>query len=473
MTERTLVWFRGKELRLSDHRPLVSAIERGEVVCCFVVDPHFFARDRAAAMPHRMQFLLESLSDLEREISKRGSTLVVRRGRSVAVIPELARATRATRVVAQRWVEPFGRQRDAKIAAALRVPFELFEGETLAPPNAVLSGEGRPFAVFSAFARAWRRNVEVGMGLPAPTRIPKLPADAHVPSDTVPTLSELGIARNERLPVGGEAAARDRLGHFLEHGVVSYASARDRVDLQGTSRLSQDLKFGTLSVRSVWQAVDQVSRRAANGAVKFQDELLWREFAHTLLWNRPRLLQEPFDPRFDSFPWMPASGPLWDAWVEGRTGYPMVDAAARELLTTGFVHNRARMIAASFLTKHLRMDYRAGEAHYLRYLVDGDWAQNNMGWQWSAGCGCDAQPYFRVFNPMLQGAKFDPNGDYVRRYVPELSRLPAKWIHQPWAAPEAVMTAAGVTLGETYPRPCVDHAAARAQYLAAAGTLKR
>ncbi|MEM6991269.1 MAG: FAD-binding domain-containing protein, partial [Myxococcota bacterium] len=205
----------------------------------------------------------------------------------------------------------------------------------------------------------------------------------------------------------------------------------------------------------------------APGAAAFRNELVWREFSYGSLWDRPELLSEPFRPSFRGFPWQAAAAG-WKAWTAGQTGYPIVDASARQLLGEGFVHNRARMISASFLCKHLLVDYRRGEAHYMRYLVDGDWASNNAGWQWSAGCGCDAQPYFRVFNPVLQGRRFDPAGDYVRRWVPELAKLPARWIHQPWAAPPAALADAGVTLGRSYPRPVVDHRLARERFLAVA-----
>ena len=200
---------------------------------------------------------------------------------------------------------------------------------------------------------------------------------------------------------------------------------------------------------------------------KFTDELIWREFNYNTLWTRPDVLYSPFRETWAGFPWADNTA-HWEAWAYGQTGYPIVDAAARELLATGYVHNRARMIAASFLTKHLMMDYRLGEAHYMRWLTDGDWAQNNMGWQWAAGCGADAQPWFRVFNPMTQGRKFDPTGAYVQRWVPELAGLSPKFIHAPWEAPEMVRRWAGIRLGETYPFPIVDHKSAREAFLAVA-----
>lgn len=462
--ERTLLWFRGKDLRISDHAPLRDALTRGDVVPLFVLDPYFFAPARARELPHRMQFLLESLAALQKNIAHLGSELLLATGKSIDVVPELAKRFRATRVAAQRWTEPFGRERDRRIAAALQVPFELFEGETLAAPETVRNGSGQPFSVFTPFARALRRQLPELAPLPAPKKLPPLPKDVKHGSAPLPTLQSLGIEHNPRLQVGGEREARARLKEFLAGAAARYDTERDRMDLPGTSRLSADLKFGTLSVKTVWCAVLELAKKAPRAVDVYTIELIWREFTHATLWDRPHLLKRAFRADFDGFPWQ-YDDAGWQAWVTGHTGYPVVDAAARQLLAEGFVHNRARMIAASFLTKHQLMSYQLGEAHYMKYLTDGDWAQNNAGWQWSAGCGTDAQPYFRVFNPTLQGEKFDPNGDYVRRYVPELAQLPAKYIHCPAAAPAKVLAAAGVTLGQTYPEPVVDHAMARDRFL--------
>ncbi len=461
---RSLVWFRGKDLRVSDHAPLRDALAAGEVVPLFVLDPYFFAKERAAALPHRMQFLLESLARLAQNIAHLGSRLVVVAGKSTDVVPALAAKWRVDRVVAHRWTEPFGRERDRRVEAALKVPFVLYEGELLAPPASVLTGGGTPFAVFTPFSRAFRVQCAVSSPIPAPRKISRVPDDVVADEVAIPTLAELGLADNPRLLEGGERAGRDRLKAFLAGPAASYVPDRDRMDRAGTSRLSADLKFGTVSVRTVWNAAKDALGGAADQLAKFHDELLWREFAHGLMWTRPELLKEPFRRDFAGFPWR-TEPTQWDAWTAGETGYPVVDASARQLLAEGYVHNRARMISASFLTKHLLVSYREGEAHYLRYLTDGDWAQNNAGWQWSAGCGCDAQPYFRVFNPTSQGERFDPLGDYVRRWVPELAKMPAKYIHQPSTAPSEVLAAAGVRLGVTYPRPIVDHAASRARFL--------
>jgi deoxyribodipyrimidine photo-lyase len=472
---RTLVWFRGKDLRISDHVPLAEAVFEGEVIPLFVLDPFFFAPDAARELPHRMQFLLESLCALEQNLANLGSQLIVVAGKCVDVVPELAARFRVDRVSAHRWVEPFARTRDAIVASRLSCPLVLSEGETLCTPGQLTAGHGGAFAVYSPFARAFRARISVATPVRSPRALPPLPKDvektlASIATTPVPTMDILGLSNNPRLLRGGERAGLHRLRTFLKDRVSVYTEARDQMDQQGTSRLSVDLKFGTVSARTVWQ---EATRTLGNTDSTFHNELLWREFAHSLLWARPSLLHEPFRLEFARFPWQSRaqSAARWQAWTAGTTGYPVVDAAARQLLAEGYVHNRARMITASFLTKHLLIHYREGEAHFMKYLTDGDWAQNNAGWQWSAGCGADAQPYFRVFNPVLQGQKFDPHGGYVRKWVPELAGLPDKFVHCPWEAPPEVLRRAGITVGENYPRPIVAHKEARDRFLALASNV--
>jgi len=468
---RTLVWFRGKDLRVADHAPLAEAARDGELVPLFVVDPHFFAPERAGRIPHRMQVLCDALAALDRRIAGLGSRLIVVPGRSVEVVPMLAAYWRVDRVVAHRWSEPIGRQRDQQVAGALAVPLVLHEGETLFPPGRLHKPEGGGYQVFGAFARAFRRRAAVAPPLPAPDRLPPLPGDVAATLDRLaippPTAADLDLAGNPRLPRGGEDAGLARLRAFVGGAAARYDVDRDRLDVDGTSRLSIDLKFGTVSARAAWHAAATARDPDDPALLRFHDQLLWREFAHHLLWDRPELLEQPFQASWQGFPWRddPAG---WRAWCDGTTGYPVVDAAARQLLAEGFVPNRARMIAASFLTKHLLGDFRRGEAHYLRWLADGDWAVNDLGWQWVAGCGCDASPYHRVFNPVLQGARYDPDGAWVRRWVPELAGLRGAAVHAPWLAAPGQLRAAGVTLGRTYPAPVVDHGAARQRFLAVA-----
>ena len=468
-SRRTLVWFRGKDLRLADHEPLRSALADGEVVLLFVIDPYFFAEERARRIAHRMQYLVDSLAELAAAIAGRGSRLILASGKSVDVVPELCARWKIDRLVAQRWSEPFGRERDDRIARAIDIPFDLFEGEILHPPGSILTGQDRPYSVFTPFARALRTTIEVADPLPAPRSLPPPPHGIDIPDVDLPTCESLGITRNQALLAAGERAAHRRLRQFVNGPASQYQRTRDFMAEQGTSRLSADLKFGTVSVRTVWHAVADIP---APHRTVFRNQLIWRDFAHDILWHRPEVLSEPFRASWHDFPWRNDEDD-WSAWQLGQTGYPIVDASARQLLHEGFVHNRARMISASFLTKHLLIDYRRGEEHYLRHLVDGDWANNNMGWQWSAGCGCDAQPYFRVFNPMSQGVRFDPDGDYVRRWLPELADMPSRYIHEPWRAPTEVQGRAGVVLGDTYPHPIVDHDSARQRFLAVARSTLR
>lgn len=481
---RTLVWFRGKDLRLADHPALQDALRKngahrtGEVVFLFVVDPFFFSPERAAELPNRMQFLVESLAELASSIEARGSQLLFAHGKSVTVVPEVARALSADRVLAQAWSEPFGVERDRRVAAALEAQgarLDLYEGETLAMPGQVLTGAGTPFSVFTPFSRAFMKAVTIGPPLPAPRTLPPLPELSPKVKKLfgpAPTLASLGITRNPRIAEGGERAALARLRLFLDGAAARYEEGRNLMGVAGTSRMSQDLKFGTLSPRSAWHGAKEGLDAHPKAWRTFGNELVWRDFAYDVLRSRPEVLEHPFRPAWEGFPWR-KDGKSWQAWAEGRTGYPVVDAAARQLLEEGFVHNRARMIAASFLCKHLLLDFRSGEAHYMKYLTDGDWAANDLGWQWSAGCGVDAQPWFRVFNPVTQGERFDADGAYVRRYIPELAKLPSRWVHRPWEAPPAELTKAGVKLDHTYPGPIIDHALARGRFLAAAeGHLK-
>lgn len=459
---RSVVWFRGKDLRVEDHGPLAEAAASGEVIPLFVLDPYFFAPERARELPHRLQFLLDSLKALEANLASLGSRLLVVPGRSGEVVPRLAAQWRVDQVLAHRWVEPFGRERDRRVGVALEregIGFQLFEGETLLPPGSVRTGQGGMFRVFTPFARAAARRLDLAPAQLAPRSLPPLPQGLVLDVVPIPTMADLGLTANPELQPGGEQAARTRLQVFLDGPLADYGTDRDRMDRAGTSRLSADLKFGTLSVRRVWQAVAAAGQ--SESGRRYLNELLWRDFSHHLLWEWPELLERPFREAFQGFPWREDKA-AWQAWTAGRTGYPVVDAAARQLLAEGFVHNRARMVTASFLTKHLLLDYRLGEAHYLKWLTDGDWAQNSAGWQWSAGCGCDAQPWFRIFNPVAQGLKFDPQGEYVKRWVPELADCPVAFIQEPWKAPGAVRARLD------YPEPIVDHALARQRFLATA-----
>jgi deoxyribodipyrimidine photo-lyase len=342
----------------------------------------------------------------------------------------------------------------------------------------VTNQQGRAFQVFTAYWRACAKLPRPSAPTAAPRRVPAptvWPASVSLGDLALePSIDWAGGLRAAWKP--GVRGAAGKLRQFLNEGFTSYTTGRDRPDLAGTSRLSPHLHFGEISPRQVWHALRSrlVKSRSANAdaaAQAYLRDLGWREFAHHLLLHFPRTVAEPLRPQFARFPWSRDTRSL-RAWQRGRTGYPIVDAGMRELWTTGWMHNRVRMIVASFLVKHLLIDWRAGAAWFWDTLVDADLANNTLGWQWVAGCGADAAPYFRIFNPVLQGRKFDPDGGYVRRWVPELAALPPEWIHAPWEAPQAVRGSASVRLGEHYPRPIVDHRFARDRALRALRSIR-
>jgi len=432
----TLLWFR-QDLRLSDNAALLAAEQRGgPVIPVFVWAPE---EDRPWPPGRASRWWLErSLAALDAALRQHGSRLIVRRGPTVTALVKLAAECGADTVFWNRRYEPAAAARDEKVKAA--IASETFESALLFEPGRILNSAGRPFQVFSAFWRACQSMPEPA----APARAPaSIPAPSRWPkSETVPDDSS---AIEGWQP--GEAAAQQHLRRFVKRA-GSYATDRDRPDHEGTSRLSPHLHFGEIGPRQIWHAL------RSNEA--YLRELAWREFAWHLLFHFPRTPDEPFRPRRREAPSKldPRSLRLWRT---GRTGYPIVDAGMRQLLETGWMHNRVRMLVASFLVKDLLIDWREGAAWFWDKLVDADLANNTLNWQWVAGCGADASPWFRIFNPVTQGEKFDPQGDYVRRWLPQLQRLSAQWIHKPWDAPASVLAAAGVRLGRTYPLPIVDH----------------
>jgi deoxyribodipyrimidine photo-lyase len=389
------------------------------------------------------------------------------------VLEELIGETGASGVYWNRLYEPWAMRRDSEIKARLRargLAVESFNGSLLFEPAQLRNKQGDVFKVFSPF---WRACLATG-GPPPPLPAPgKLNAAAARKSEALddwrllPTKPDWAKVMRETWKPG-EKAARKRLADFASGPVSDYKIGRDFMARAATSRLSPHLHFGEASPRRVWS---EIMAAAGEDGLPWLREIGWREFCHHLLVANPEMPDRALDQRFNAFPWVNDMAAL-DAWRNGRTGYPLVDAAMRELWLTGYMHNRARMVAASFLVKHLLAPWQEGERWFWDTLVDADLANNSGGWQWVAGCGADAAPYFRVFNPVLQGEKFDPEGAYVRRFVPELAKLEARWIHRPWEAPDDVLRKAGVTLGETYPPPIVDHAQARARALAAFEEMK-
>jgi deoxyribodipyrimidine photo-lyase len=471
-----IVWFRD-DLRLGDHAALSAACNAGApVLCVYILDE---ASEGVRPLGGAARWWLHfSLGALAKEIEAKGGRLDLFRGRAQEIIPGLAGAADAAGVF---WTRRYGAAEiavDAAIKAQLAasgVKTESFNGQLLHEPWEVKRADGGGFALFSPYWRAARGLPEPGAPLKAPA---KLLASSH-PTAGPPRkkLAELDLLpqkpdwaaglRASWTP--GERGARGSLSALLDGGLKDYAAGRDE-PAKATSRLSPHLRFGEISPRQIFAAIAATEERrddVSAGAEKFRGELFWREFNYHLLFHCPDAANRNLQRRFDAMPWRDQLGREVDAWRRGETGYPLVDAGMRELWSTGFMHNRARMVAASFLVKHLLIDWRIGEAWFWDALCDADPANNPLNWQWVAGSGADAAPYFRVFNPALQGERFDLEGAYVRRWVPELSAMPNRWIHKPWLAPQSVLQAAGVELSKTYPAPIIDHAEARARALAA------
>jgi deoxyribodipyrimidine photo-lyase len=413
-------------------------------------------------------WLHHSLAALAADLAKLGAPLILRRGGAQFVIEELVSATGAGAVYWNRLYEPWAMRRDSEIKAQLRargVTAESFNGSLLFEPTTLRTKAGDPFRVFTPFWRACLAAEPPAPPLPAPKKLNAAPApqsDALDDWKLLPTKPDwAGGMRAAWRP--GEKAAMARLKEFAQTDIKNYKLARDFMARSGVSRLSPYLHFGEVSARQCWVVINE---KPSDGGAAFLREIGWREFCHHLLVVNPDMPERALDDRFADFPWRNDPAGL-RAWQKGQTGYPLVDAAMRELWQTGYQHNRARMVTASFLVKHLLIPWQEGERWFWDTLLDADLANNSGGWQWVAGCGADAAPYFRVFNPVLQGEKFDPEGEYVRRYVPELAKLDARYIHRPWEAPAEVLKAAGITLGKTYPKPIVDHAKARERALAA------
>lgn len=462
---------------MSDHPALHAAAKTGEpVICLYVLDEAVGRVPGGAAC----WWLAQSLRALEAGIAARGGSLVLRRGPATKVIPEVARESGARAVywngIAQTPHQAVENQLTATLSR-LGIEAQSFPGDLLVPPAAIRTKEGRGLRVFTPF---WRRLLSLGdppKPVPAPKQLrpaPRIASDRLEGWNLEPRRPDwAGGLRTSWTP--GEASARARLRGFLAQGVRDYVGDRDRPDRDGTSRLSPHLRFGELSPRQVWHATRFAAAEdpaLVPGVEKFLSELGWREFCRHLLHDHPDLASANLQTNFDGFPWERGSKAL-AAWQRGRTGYPIVDAGLRELWVTGVMHNRVRMVVASFLVKHLLIDWREGEAWFWDTLVDADPGSNPANWQWVAGCGADAAPYFRVFNPQLQGEKFDPDGDYVRRWLPELKDMPTRLIHRPWQATPIELASAGITLGKTYPQPIVDHATGRERALAAYAKIRR
>ncbi|RYI98565.1 MAG: deoxyribodipyrimidine photo-lyase, partial [Acetobacteraceae bacterium] len=449
-----LVWFR-QDLRLADNPALAAAADR-PVLPVYVLDDA--AAGHWAPGGAGRWWLHHSLKALGAALAELGAPLLLVRGRAEIVIPALADAVGATEVFAGQLYEPWARERDRRVAEALEAAgrkLQLATSSLLREPSKVRSGSGKPYAVYTPFAKMVAALGDPDQPLPAPARLQGVaappPGEALTDWHLLPDRD--WAADFPAVWTPGEAGAAARLAGFVDGPVRDYATQRNDPGVDGSSRLSPHLHWGEVSPRQVWWAVRAaIPGEAVPGAPAwpFLSEVLWREFSYHLLWHRPELPEVPLRERFATFPWAPDAA-LLRAWQRGRTGYPVVDAGMRQLWRHGWMHNRVRMITASLLVKHLLQPWQAGAAWFWDTLVDADLASNSASWQWVAGSGSDAAPYFRVFNPILQGEKFDPTGRYVRRFVPELARLPDAYVHRPWEAPDAVLRAAGVVLGRDYP----------------------
>jgi deoxyribodipyrimidine photo-lyase len=459
-TVRIAIWWIRRDLRLSDNQALAAAMSQADVIIpVFILDPKLLTSPQASQ--NRLDFLYGGLRELDTDLRQRGSTLIVRKGNPQEELNLLYQESGAVGIFAEANVSPYARQRDGLVSSVL--PLTLTPGLTVHSPETLLKPNGTPYTVFSPFSRKWHSLAFQGKPIPSPEKIASIPhlASLELPTSTRSTYASVFQA--------GEAEAQKRLATFIDSLIDNYAETRDRVDLDGTSGLSPYLRFGMLSARQVAWAAREASARSRDsasrqGAETWLNELIWREFYAYILYYYPQVLRTAFRPELRQIQWREDIAGF-SAWAEGRTGYPVVDAAMRQLNTSGWMHNRARMITASFLVKDLLIDWRRGERFFMQHLLDGDPASNNGGWQWVAGTGTDAAPYFRIFNPVLQGKKFDPHGAYIRRWVTELSAVPDAYIHTPWAMPDDIQSQTGCRIGKNYPAPIVDHASARQRTL--------
>lgn len=477
-TAPILLWFR-QDLRVSDNRALSAACETGRpVLPIYILDDETPGPWRIGSASR--WWLHQSLEALTKRLAALGAPLVLRRGAAMSVLKELLAETGAAAIYCTRAYEPWARQCEAELATLAsenEIQFRRFAGSLLFEPETLQTKSGTPFRVFTPFWKACQAAAPPKQPLPAPEKIHAL---THMP--TTESLSDWRLRPSHpdwaqgfgAMWQPGEQSARAQAAHFLDNTMRTYSDTRDRPDVEGTSRLSPHLHFGEISPHQCWHAALAKMAAApdtANGGWSFLRELAWREFSCHLLFHWPTLPEAPFQPKFANMRWAKDLAGL-RAWQKGLTGIPIVDAGMRQLWQTGWMHNRVRMIVASLLIKNMQMNWREGEAWFWDTLVDADLANNAASWQWVAGSGADAAPYFRIFNPVLQGKKFDPDGHYVRRYVPELKGLSDRDLHAPWEASSESLTTAGVTLGDSYPHPIVDLRETRKRALAAYSDMK-
>ncbi len=460
-----IVWFR-RDLRVADNPALSEAAKTGRPVICLYILETERERELGGASKWWLHHSLQSLSE---DLEAIGATLILRKGQAFRILDMLIEETGADSIYWNRRYDLAPREIDAAIKSDLKargLTVETFRANLLSEPWTVKTKTDNYYKVFTPYWRAAQDSLDTGKPLPTPKSIKTYTGEIKSNSleslKLLPSSPDWGSKMSPHWTIGSKGAAK-ALEQFVGGPVADYPEDRNRPDKDnGTSKLSPHLAFGEISPKQIWHGC----KGNLDSARKFLAEIGWREFSYVLLFHNPKLATENFKPAFDGFEWNPSEDNL-QAWQHGQTGYPFVDAGMRQLWQTGWQHNRVRMVTASFLIKHLLIDWREGEKWFWDTLVDADPASNAASWQWVAGSGADASPYFRIFNPFTQGEKFDPNGDYVRKFVPELSKLPKKYIHRPWEAPQNVLDYAGVTLGKTYPKPIVDHKEAREKALAA------
>ena len=474
-----LVWFR-RDLRSFDHAALYHALRFAQRVHCVFVFDTAILDALPARRDRRVEFIHGSLAELDAALNTlaqqaggAGAGLIVRHGRAQDEVPRLARELGVDKVFANRDYEPEAIVRDSRVAQQLAtqgIGYEDFKDQVIFERDEVLTQAGKPFSVFTPYRNAWLKAVDA-------FQLQSYPVARHAHrlapkpvGESLPALADIGFEPtnlNElHLPLGMSGGRR--LFEDFTKRIERYKRARDFPALKGVSYLSTHLRFGTVSIR---QLAAYARQHGGEGADTWLSELIWRDFYHQILWHHPRVVTQAFRPEYERLQWDEAPA-LFEAWCEARTGYPLVDAAMRQLNQTGYMHNRLRMVVASFLTKDLGIDWRLGERYFAVHLNDFDLAANNGGWQWAASTGCDAQPWFRIFNPVTQSTRFDPEGRFIRRYVPELARVPDKFIHAPWTMGGIDQSACRTRIGVDYPAPVVDHAAARERTLARFGVLK-
>ena len=491
--EKSLVWFR-RDLRVADHAALYHALKQSrQVYCVFVYDSDILDPLLSAGLhaDRRIDFIMAAVDELDSALRDAGGALIVRHAAAAQEIPALAATLGVDAVFCNHDYEPAARARDAGVEQQLRDDGRLwfsFKDQVIFEKEEILTQAGKPFSVFTPYKNAWMARLAAADGefylqpYPVERYLERLAAPqqrADLRAHPKPTLETLGFKpsnlRALRIPTG-ISGARELLDDFLPR-LGLYGDTRDFPAIKGPSYLSVHLRFGTIAIRTLARLAMEAMRagQGSRGAAVWLSELVWRDFYFMILHHHPRVVGHAFKPEYDAIVWETGAQAEADfaAWCEGRTGYPLVDAAMLQLNQTGYMHNRLRMVTASFLTKDLGIDWRWGERYFADKLNDFDLAANNGGWQWASSSGCDAQPYFRIFNPVTQSEKFDTEGKFIRRYLPQLAALPVKRIHAPWLCAPIELAAAGVSLGLDYPRPVVNHAVARERTLLRYAVVKK